>query len=403
MAIHDLVMYGLDCFTPTGGSTSLGEFAEGGPTLLDIGDQFIFDTGPGHVYAVQYEDNDDPDTHPDDDPDKHLNEGGLQFLLNDVTLHSPYAPRLGGSDPTVLTPGPEGLTMPAGNRIGGLYRATFSGSDGETYTLAGVTLDFDDKSPIHQAVETTHVVYWIGAVPPDGTTLTVTGTENNTGGSPVCFVAGTRILTPSGPVPVETLRAGDPVITLDHGARTVRWAGGWRCSAAQMARNPGAVPIRFEAGALGNGFPAPPLLVSRQHRVMVASPIVQRMFGVPRCLVPALAFLEAGGAAFAPQAEGVRYHHLLLDRHAVILANGLPSETLWLGPNALAMLSPGNRAEIAALGATFRAAHIAAGPALTIPRNRACKRLVRRHIDNARAFLPPNLCPPVAAATAACG
>ncbi|WGH79017.1 Hint domain-containing protein [Jannaschia sp. GRR-S6-38] len=38
-----------------------------------------------------------------------------------------------------------------------------------------------------------------------------------------CFVAGTLIATPAGPRPVETLRPGDPVSTLDRGRR--RWSG----------------------------------------------------------------------------------------------------------------------------------------------------------------------------------
>src|SRR6056297_1430822 len=40
-----------------------------------------------------------------------------------------------------------------------------------------------------------------------------------------CFVAGTLIKTPLGDVPVEQLQAGDLVITQDHGAQPVRWAG----------------------------------------------------------------------------------------------------------------------------------------------------------------------------------
>ncbi|HEX3996164.1 MAG TPA: FG-GAP-like repeat-containing protein, partial [Acetobacteraceae bacterium] len=44
-------------------------------------------------------------------------------------------------------------------------------------------------------------------------------------GSPLCFLAGTRIATPSGEVPVERLAAGDRVLTLRGKARRVLWIG----------------------------------------------------------------------------------------------------------------------------------------------------------------------------------
>ncbi|MGG7643178.1 Hint domain-containing protein [Rhodovulum sp. YNF3179] len=384
MPIHTLTMHGLDCFTPAHASTSLAEFGEDGTSsFLDVGDRFSFNAATGHVYSVRYEE--------EGASPEFLNEGGPQVLLDDVTLLSPYAPRT-SNNPTLETPGPGGLTFPAGSRIGALHQATFDGSDGESYTLAGISLDTDDKSPLHPSLETTHVVYWIGATPPDGTTLTVSGTANG-GSVPVCFTSGTQIHTPHGPVAIESLRVGDQVTTLAGAARPVRWLGAWQCSGAEMARIPGAVPIRIAAGALGNGYPAAPILVSRQHRVMVSSPIARRMFGAERCLVPALAFLDVPGVAPVFRADEVRFHHVLLDRHSVVFANGLPSESLWPGPHALRALSCRNRAEIFALGGHVLAAHRAAGPAFRMPSNQHCRGLVRRHVKNGRPFLPEGLCP----------
>lgn len=94
-----------------------------------------------------------------------------------------------------------------------------------------------------------------------------------------CFVAGAMIATPGGERPVETLRAGDRVITADHGAQALRWAGG----RAVMARG-AAAPVRFAPGVLGNDRP---LLVSPQHRMLLSGWRVELMFGAGEVLAAA--------------------------------------------------------------------------------------------------------------------
>ena len=55
----------------------------------------------------------------------------------------------------------------------------------------------------------------------DGTVVTFSNMESVI----ICFTAGTRILTPHGPRPVEDLRPGDLVITRDNGPQPLRWTG----------------------------------------------------------------------------------------------------------------------------------------------------------------------------------
>jgi hypothetical protein len=159
-----------------------------------------------------------------------------------------------------------------------------------------------------------------------------------------CYVAGTRILTPSGEVPIEALRPGEPVMTADHGAQAVRWVG------ASTVRAEGAfAPVRIEPGALGEGLPERPLLVSRQHRMLIRSRIGARRFGAAELLVPAIGLVGMPGIALAPQAAEITYLHLLFDRHEVIFAEGTPSESLYAGPMARHALGPEALAEIEAL------------------------------------------------------
>lgn len=67
-----------------------------------------------------------------------------------------------------------------------------------------------------------------------------------------CFLSGTLIATPDGEVPVETLRAGDLVLTRDHGAQPLVWTSHSAVSREVLDRAPNLRAIRIEAGALGD-------------------------------------------------------------------------------------------------------------------------------------------------------
>jgi hypothetical protein len=128
-----------------------------------------------------------------------------------------------------------------------------------------------------------------------------------------CFVAGTMIATLHGPMPVEALRAGDMVLTRT-GARRLRWVGRRLCDSATAAE---LRPVRVAAGALGASLPNRDLLLSPQHALLLGA-----------VLVPAVALINGGSVQRAPPGV-VTYHHLGLDRHDVVLAEGLAAET-WL-------------------------------------------------------------------------
>lgn len=154
----------------------------------------------------------------------------------------------------------------------------------------------------------------------------------------VCFASGTRIAGPTGaPVAVETLRAGDSVMTADHGVRPVLWTGRQDLEAPVLRAHPHLAPIRIAPGALGPGQPRAPLLVSPQHRVLARSKLVERMFGVREVLIAARHLLALGGVDVAAVAR-VTYVHVLLARHEVLFAEGAACESLYLGPQALAAL-----------------------------------------------------------------
>lgn len=156
----------------------------------------------------------------------------------------------------------------------------------------------------------------------------------------VCFTRGTLIATERGQVPVERLAVGDRVVTVDHGPQPLRWVGSRRVAALGRL-----APIHFEAGSIGN---LRALGVSPQHRMMMRGPRVELFFGEAEVLVPAR-FLQNGRTIRRVEGGLVEYWHLLFDAHEIVLAEGVPAESLYLGAEGVAALSEASQQEIHAV------------------------------------------------------
>jgi hypothetical protein len=180
----------------------------------------------------------------------------------------------------------------------------------------------------------------------------------------VCFTAGTRIDTPAGQVPVESLRAGAVLRARDGGRVRVRWMG-----ARQVPGTGASAPVLFAPGAIGNDQA---LRLSQQHRVLVASPLAELHFGAPEVLVPAGALTGLRGVRLAPVA-GVQYLHILLARHDILSAEGAGCESLYMGDVARGRLGQAAAVEAmraAGLPADRVAAMRPARPVLTMREGR---------------------------------
>ncbi|WP_420010869.1 Hint domain-containing protein [Tateyamaria sp.] len=195
-----------------------------------------------------------------------------------------------------------------------------------------------------------------------------------------CFVSGTLIATVDGDLPIEALSVGTEVITQDGQPEPIRWIGGRtvRCHGS-------LIPVRIRANALGLGLPNRTLLVSKQHRIMVASPITKRMFGEDEVLVAAHKLVGLPGVELAVETGFVTYWHILCDRHEVIFANGAPVETLYLGTMTKVAMSDAAWSEVAALFPQLQT-HAHRLVRMT-PKGHAQSKLVARMIKNKRAAL----------------
>lgn len=202
--------------------------------------------------------------------------------------------------------------------------------DGDTITVI-------DNSTGQQTSITGVTFYtWDGGryfTPTDGTTLhdstfvSSTWVNQSTGVpigelGPPCFVAGTRVRTPRGMRPVESLRVGDMVLTSDRGAQPVRWIGTRTVRAAEAF-----APILFKAGSFGN---ARELMVSPQHRMLVSGWRAELLFGQEEVLAAAKHLVDGVNVVQAPRRE-VTYVHILFDRHEIVDAEGVASESFHPG------------------------------------------------------------------------
>ena len=152
--------------------------------------------------------------------------------------------------------------------------------------------------------------------------------------SPVCFAAGTHILTATGERAIESLLQGDIVLTLSDGelkAQPVMWVGRRRIDLTAHPRPETVAPVRVQRGAFADNMPHTDLLVSPDHAIFVDGKLI-----CARQLINGTSISQEKGRT------SVDYFHVELDAHAILVAEGLPAESY---------LDTGNRGFFANSGA----------------------------------------------------
>lgn len=150
----------------------------------------------------------------------------------------------------------------------------------------------------------------------------------------VCFCGETDIAVPGGTRRASSIRAGDVVITADGSRAKVTAVSMRRIKPIELAREERLSPVVIKAGALGKGLPTRDLRVSRQHRVLIASRISARLCSQTEILVSAHKLVGLPGIELDRSLEQVAFYHILLERHDLLLANGAPAESLFVGAEA---------------------------------------------------------------------
>ena len=133
--------------------------------------------------------------------------------------------------------------------------------------------------------------------------------------APVCFAAGTLILTTRGEVAVEALRVGDTVVTASGRHRPIVWMGSRAMALGSGPESRATLPIRIRADAIAPGMPRRDLVVSPGHRLYVDAVLVQA------------SALVNGATILREDVRSIDYWHVELESHDILVAEGLPSES----------------------------------------------------------------------------
>ena len=252
-----------------------------------------------------------------------------------------------GEDTIVAEPGDDTIFGGDGSdlievRAGGNHVITggedADGSDIDVLDLSGV-----DKNVIRTGLESGRVEFLDGA---GNVTSTAEFSEIE---RVICFTPGTAVATPQGLRPVEDLRPGDTVITRDNGIRELCWTGQKALSHADLKAARGLRPVFIKAGALGEGMPDRDMMVSPNHRMLLATSQAEMMFGEREVLVAAKHLTGLRGVRRIMPDAGTTYIHVMCDRHEVLLADGVWSESFQPGEQAMQSVSDAQRDEIVSL------------------------------------------------------
>jgi hypothetical protein len=90
----------------------------------------------------------------------------------------------------------------------------------------------------------------------------------------LCYLRGTKILTPDGEKPIETLKIGDEVVTRFGGVQKIKFVGRQSYAPAFLGNNKAKWPVTISAGALGDGLPVRDLSVSPGHSMLIGKTLV---------------------------------------------------------------------------------------------------------------------------------
>jgi hypothetical protein len=261
-----------------------------------------------------------------------LPNGGNADIENNVIEQGPNS-----QNPYIIAYGEEGASNPgtsvtiANNVI--VNDLPQSGSPQLVLNRTGVPLVFQNN----QVFGLTSSEVDSGPLVESGTTFLATEPTLNTASTwadPLCFLAGTKIRTPTGDVRVEELAVGGMVLAGGdaegkfsgdalsmpadgrHRAQPVKWIGRRRIDLTAHPRPEIVAPVRIEPDAVAENVPHTSLLLSPDHAVFLGGKLI-----CARQLV--------NGTTIRREDDlpSIEYFHVELDTHAILLAEGLPVES----------------------------------------------------------------------------
>lgn len=137
----------------------------------------------------------------------------------------------------------------------------------------------------------------------------------------ICYLRGTKILTPVGLIAVEDLKIGDPVITKYSGYKKIIWIGTQSFLTKFVKNNIEKIPIQISARSLGPNCPERDLYVSAGHSILLGEKLI-----LAKNLVNGVSIVRA------KDFDEINYYAIEIDTHDCVFAEGCWSETYADGP-----------------------------------------------------------------------
>lgn len=161
----------------------------------------------------------------------------------------------------------------------------------------------------------------------------------------LCFVRGSRILTAFGDLPVEALRVGDLVHTVDNGLQPITWIGERPLTPARVHADPGMAPVRIQRDSFGPGWPANDIWVSPHHRILLETPVAAAL-DPGGALVPACGLVDGQRIRIDPEIKETSYFHVMFEEHQILYVEGLPAESFYPCPAVIQSLDDAQRSTL---------------------------------------------------------
>ncbi|QHM91061.1 Hint domain-containing protein [Acetobacter pasteurianus] len=181
-----------------------------------------------------------------------------------------------------------------------------------------------------------------GLIPASYPNATITGmsfrviaTPRTDGSVTVCFLADSMIATPKGTVAVQDLHEGDEVLTYANGVAsvsTLSWAGMAHCTVnPALPDDMAGYPVRILANAIADGVPYKDMLLTAEHCLFFNG-----MF------IPTRMLVNGSSIFYDKSITSYNYYHIETPDHAVIMADGMLTESYLDTGNRRSFTQQGN-------------------------------------------------------------
>ncbi|GBR52412.1 hypothetical protein CSR02_05985 [Acetobacter pomorum] len=180
-------------------------------------------------------------------------------------------------------------------------------------------------------------VYDLGGWHHHGTTVPLSriASFNHNHQATVCFLADSQISTPTGTVAVQDLRAGDEVLVHNNAGTqpaALIWAGKAQCTVnPALPDDMAGWPVRIVENAIAPGVPNQDLLITAEHCLFLNGGFV-----------PVRMLVNGVSIFYDKSISSYEYYHIEAPNHAVIMANGVLTESYLDTGNRSSFVSDGN-------------------------------------------------------------